>query len=114
MYMHSSQPSTTASPAAAAPTLVFRTVLQGAASLGWRNRQVRLDEDSWLVLDGRETCSVRLDPDRRTRMLVVVISPDDVRAALAGEVADASDAGRRGQCRPGALRRLARRARLRR
>jgi AraC-like DNA-binding protein len=92
MYMHLSQHSTTASPAAAAPTLVFRTVLQGAASLGWRNRQVRLDEDSWLVLDGRETCSVRLDPDRRTRMLVVVISPDDVRAALAGEVADASDA----------------------
>ncbi len=62
---------------------MFRAVLQGTASLAWRNRQVRLDEDSWLVLDGRETCSVRLDPDRRTRMLAVVVSPDDVQAALA-------------------------------
>ena len=83
MYMHLTRTSTTVPPVAAAPALVFRAVLQGTASLAWRNRQVRLDEDSWLVLDGRETCSVRLDPDRRTRMLAVVVSPDDVQAALA-------------------------------
>jgi AraC-like DNA-binding protein len=83
MYMHSNRSPTTVLTVPAAPALVFRAVLQGTASLAWRNRQVRLDEDSWLVLDGRETCSVRLDPDRRTRMLAVVVSPDDVQAALA-------------------------------
>jgi len=36
------------------------------------------------VLDGRETCSVRFDPEQRTRMLAVVVSPDDVKAALPG------------------------------
>ena len=91
MYMHPNGPRTAVSPVPAVPTLVFRAVLHGAASLAWRNRQVRLDEDSWMVLDGRETCSVRLDPDRRTRMLVVVVSPDDVRAALE-DTGAASDA----------------------
>ena len=76
-----------------APTLVFRTVLQGVASVAWRNREVRVDEDSWLVLDGRETCSVRLDPEQRTRMLAVIVSPDDVRAAMTDADAGAS-AGR--------------------
>ena len=82
--MHLNGRAATAMPVPAAPSLVFRTVLQGAANLAWRNRQVRLDEDTWLVLDARETCSVRLDPDRRTRMLAVAVSPDDVLAALSG------------------------------
>ncbi|MCE9660127.1 MAG: AraC family transcriptional regulator [Burkholderiales bacterium] len=68
----------------AAPTLVFRAVLSGAASLAWGNRRVRLDEDAWLVLDGRESCSVRLDPELRTRMFVVVVAPDEFEAATAG------------------------------
>ena len=82
--------------------------------------RVRLDEDSWLVLDGRETCSVRLDPDRRTRMLAVVVSPDDVQAALASLRDVAGWSGRRSQAAgaqdPVLARsaRLARRARLRR
>jgi AraC-like DNA-binding protein len=86
MHMHSSQSAT-----AAAPSLVFRTVLQGIAIVAWRNRQVRVDEDSWLVLDGRETCSVRLDPELRTRMLAVVVPAEDVRAAMTtpGGVAEA-------------------------
>ena len=84
MHMHSSGSLTTPPAVAAAPTLVFRAVLQGAARIGWRNRQIRLDEDSWLVLDARETCSVRFDPEQRTRMLAVVVSPDDVKAALSG------------------------------
>ena len=94
MYMHSERAHRHGCSAwpPAAPTLVFRAVLQGAAHLAWRNRQVRLDEDSWLVLDGRETCSVRLDPDRRTRMLVVVVSADDVQAAMTSS----DDGGRRG------------------
>src|SRR5690349_8648725 len=91
MHMHSSGTSGATPTAASAPTLVFRTVLQGAASVAWRNRQVRLDEDSWLVLDGRETCSVRLDPELRTKMLAVVVSPDDVRTALAGWAAVGED-----------------------
>ena len=82
MHMHLSGSLTPPPTVLVAPTLVFRAVLQGAASIAWRNRQVRLDEDSWLVLDGRETCSVRFDPEQRTRMLAVVVSPDDVKAAL--------------------------------
>jgi AraC-like DNA-binding protein len=86
MHMHPSQSAT-----AAAPSLVFRTVLQGIATVAWRNRQVRVDEDSWLVLDGRETCSVRLDPELRTRMLAVVVPAEDVKAAMTtpGGVAEA-------------------------
>ena len=84
MHMHLSGSLTPPPTVLVAPTLVFRAVLQGAASIAWRNRQVRLDEDSWLVLDGRETCSVRFDPEQRTRMLAVVVSPDDVKAALPG------------------------------
>jgi AraC family transcriptional regulator len=92
MYMHSIRQGIEASQAtSAAPTLVFRTVLQGAANLAWRNRRVRLDEDAWLVLDGREDCSVQLDPDLRTRLLVVVASPDDRLAAWAGGVGAAGD-----------------------
>jgi len=106
MYMHLNQPPTTAALTPPAPTLTFRAVLQGAATLAWRNRQVRVDEDSWLVLDGRETCSVRLDPDRRTRMLTVAVSADDVAAALASPLdgpaggvvpGDASGARREGR-----------------
>jgi AraC family transcriptional regulator len=63
---------------------VFRAALAGAASLVWGNRRVRLDEDAWLVLDGRETCSVRLDPELRTRMLVVVVAADEFEAAMLG------------------------------
>ena len=85
MYIHSAgQPGASSPLASIPPTLLFRAVLQGAASLAWRNRRIRLDEDAWLVLDGREACSVRLDPELRTRMLVVVVSHDDCRAALAG------------------------------
>ena len=83
MYMHSIGQGAAASEAVSAPpTLVFRTVLQGAATLAWRNRRVRLDEDAWLVLDGRKDCSVQLDPGFRTRLLVVVACPDDRLAAL--------------------------------
>ena len=110
MHMHSSGIAAAASTSAAAstprgastppvaPTLVFRTVLQGVAGVSWRNREVRIDEDSWLVLDGRETCSVRLDPEQRTRVLAVVVSPDDVLAAmtdadvLAGRAVTSGDA----------------------
>ncbi|MEO5883261.1 MAG: AraC family transcriptional regulator [Caldimonas sp.] len=77
---------------------MFRTVLLGAANLDWRNRQVRLDQDGWLVLDGRETCSVRLGPEQRTRLLVVVVSPEEVQAAItspdAAVDADAAAGGR--------------------
>ena len=85
MYMHSTGRQDAASALVSVPpTRVFRAVLQGAASLAWRNRRIRLDEDAWLVLDGRETCSVQLDPELRTRMLVVIVSHDDCHAALAG------------------------------
>ena len=84
MYMHSiGQTGATASTVGAASTLVFRAVLAGAAGLAWGNRRVRLDEDAWLVLDGRESCSVRLDPELRTRLIVVVVAPDEFRAAMA-------------------------------
>jgi AraC-like DNA-binding protein len=43
--------------------LVFRAVLRGAAQVLWRNRCVRLDEDTWLVLDGREACELQPDPE---------------------------------------------------
>jgi len=83
MYMHLTGPESTMPRVATAPTWVFRTALRGAAHLAWRNRQVRLDEDAWLVLDARESCSVWLDPDLRTRLLVVVVPADELRAALA-------------------------------
>lgn len=83
MYMHLNPSPLPAAPAPQTPMLAFRAVLQGAAILAWRNRQVRLDEDSWLVLDARsETCSVRLDPDQRTRILVVTVSIDDAETAM--------------------------------
>ncbi|MEO8524250.1 MAG: helix-turn-helix domain-containing protein [Caldimonas sp.] len=65
------------------PALVFRTVLDGAANLAWRNRRVRVDEDAWLVLDGREACSVQIDPEVRARVLLVAVSRAEREAAFA-------------------------------
>ncbi len=93
MYMHSTAHANATGALLDTPsTLVFRTVLQGAANLVWRNREVRLDEDAWLVLEGREPCSVRFDTELRTRMLVVVVPEDDRRAALARGAGAAFDA----------------------
>lgn len=75
--------------AAEPPALVFRTVLAGVANLAWRNRRVRVDEDAWLILDGCEPCSVQIDPEARTRMLVVAISRAEREAAFAA-AADAA------------------------
>lgn len=84
MYMHAVGQTVAAdAQARPEPALVFRAVLHGAARLAWGNRRVRLDEDAWLVLEDGENCSVQLDPELRTRMLVVVVAADDVRAALA-------------------------------
>jgi AraC-like DNA-binding protein len=84
MYMHPlSAPVASYDATAELPALVFRTVLDGAANLAWRIRRVRVDEDAWLVLDGREPCSVQIDPEVRTRMLVVVVSRAEREAAFA-------------------------------
>ncbi|MGZ5714743.1 MAG: helix-turn-helix domain-containing protein [Caldimonas sp.] len=82
MYMHSTSlpgeaPATQAGPAA----LVFRTALQGALQLGWRNRRIRLDQDAWLVLDGREACSVQAEPEGRVELLTVAVSQGELAAA---------------------------------
>ena len=78
-------PETTGEP----PALVFRTALRGAAYLSWRNRRVRLDEDAWLVLDGREACTLQADPGGRAE-----------RAAAFG-LASASVAAASEACAPG-------------
>ncbi len=96
MYMHSlSGPAAPLAWAAEPPALIFRAVLEGAASVTWRNRRVRVDEDAWLLLDGNEACSVQVDAEVRTRLLVVAVSPAERDAAFAaasggtGELDDA-------------------------
>ncbi len=97
MYMHSlSGPTAPLAWAAEPPVLVFRAVLEGAASLAWRNRRVRVDEDAWLLLGGNETCSVHVDAEVRSRLLVVAVSRAERDAAfaaacgtIAGELDDA-------------------------
>ncbi len=84
MYMHSlSEPAKPHVAAAERPALVFRTVLDGAASLAWRNRRVRVDDDAWLLLDGGEACAVQIEPEVRTRLLVVAVSRAERDAAFA-------------------------------
>ncbi len=84
MYMHSpSGPAALQMSSAEPHVLVFRTALDGAVSLAWRNRRVRVDEDAWLVLDGREACSVQIEPEVHTRLLVVAISGAERDAAFA-------------------------------
>jgi AraC family transcriptional regulator len=84
MYMHSlSEAARLHGAAAEPPALVFRTALDGAASLAWRNRRVRVDEDAWLLLDGREACTVQIEPEVRARLLVVAVSRAERDAAFA-------------------------------
>jgi AraC-like DNA-binding protein len=84
MYMHSlSEPARLHVAAAEPPALVFRTALDGAASVVWRNRRVRVDEDAWLLLGGGEACTVQVEPEVRTRLLVVAISRAERDAAFA-------------------------------
>ncbi|MEO8080940.1 MAG: AraC family transcriptional regulator [Caldimonas sp.] len=68
---------------AGAPALVFRTVLRGAACLSWRNRRVRLDEDTWLVLPGGEPCAIEAWPLGGADVLAVAIPRSERDAALA-------------------------------
>ena len=89
--------------------LVFRAVLHGSTTVHWRHRRVRLDEDAWLLLDAREACVVRADPDRDTEAVEIAVPREICRAAAAslqagaaGELAFAdhlrpttSEAGRR-------------------
>ena len=102
MYMHS--PFSPAAPlawAAEPAALVFRTALDGAATLAWRNRRVRVDEDAWLLLDGGEVCSVQVDAEVRTRLLVVAVSAAERDAAFATMTeAPAAEADRSGLCMP--------------
>jgi AraC-like DNA-binding protein len=101
MYMHSlSEPARLHLAAAEPPSLVFRTALDGAASVAWRNRRVRVDEDAWLLLDGGEACTVQVEPEVRTRLLVVAVSRAERDAAFAagadtklGRVDDAPQPG---------------------
>jgi AraC-like DNA-binding protein len=82
--MHSlSEPARPHVAAAEPPALVFRTALDGAASVAWRNRRVRVDEDAWLLLDGGEACTVQIEPEVRTRLLVVAVSRAERDAAFA-------------------------------
>ena len=105
MYMHlisalTMTPETTGEP----PALVFRTALRGAAYLSWRNRRVRLDEDAWLVLDGREACTLQADPGGRAELLAVAVSRAERDAAFAlasASVASASEACAPGEEEPG-------------
>ena len=84
MYMHSlSEPARPHVAAAEPPALVFRTALDGAASMAWRSRRVRVDEDAWLLLDGGEACTVQIEPEVRTRLLVVAVSRAERDAAFA-------------------------------
>ena len=96
MYMHLlAGPAALQVTSAEPPVLVFRTALEGAASLAWRNRRVRVDEDAWLVLDGQETCAVHIEPEVRTGLLVVAVSGAERDAAFAtlhGTAADDAQA----------------------
>jgi len=64
------------------PTLVFRAVLHGSAHVQWRHRKVRLDEDGWLVLDGREPCAWRADPETGAEAVEIGV-PAEICAAAA-------------------------------
>ena len=61
MHMHSIVDPCIDAASGEAPALVFRIVLRGAVQLFWRNRRVRLDQDAWLVLDGREVVAPRAE-----------------------------------------------------
>ena len=101
MYMHLNVTPSAAQEANAEPAaLVFRTVLRGAVYLSWRNRRVRLDEDAWLVLDGREGCALQADPQGRAELLADAVSHAERDAAFAlaaASLVEAADALARGQ-----------------
>ncbi len=69
--------------------LVFRAVLRGAAHALWRNRCVRLDEDAWLVLDGREACELEPDPEGGVEAIEIDVAAElrDAGFAHAAQVA---------------------------
>jgi AraC-like DNA-binding protein len=94
MHMHSSAFRQRRRRAPEVPSLVFRTVLQGVASVAWRSREVRVDEDSWLVLDAGRPARSASTPSCARGMLAVVVPADDVKAAMTsvGGVADAGPA----------------------
>jgi AraC-like DNA-binding protein len=62
--------------------LVFRAALGGSASVQWRHRRVRLDEDCWLVLDGREDCAWQADAESGVDAVEIRVSSDIVQAGL--------------------------------
>jgi AraC-like DNA-binding protein len=51
--------------------------------MAWRNRRVRVDEDVWLLLGGGEACTVQIEPEVRTRLLIVAVSGAERDAAFA-------------------------------
>ncbi len=92
MYMHLTGDDRSCT-STAPPVLVFRVAPWGAAQLVWRNRRVRLDEDSWLVLDAREPVMERAEAERGAEVFAVGISASERDAGVARVLA----------ARPGAL-----------
>ncbi|MEP6738749.1 MAG: AraC family transcriptional regulator [Caldimonas sp.] len=82
----------------AAPALVLRTALRGAVHVAWRNRSVRVDPDTYLVLGGGRPCSAVCEASAACQVLVVEVSASELDSALAGHAADleALDAHARG------------------
>jgi AraC-like DNA-binding protein len=88
MYMHLyGDNRSSAAATAAPPALMFRIAPHGAAQLVWRNRRVRLDEDAWLVLDGREPVAERPEVERGGEVFTVGISASERDAGLARALA---------------------------
>jgi AraC-like DNA-binding protein len=77
--------------AAGLPALVFRCVPHGAAHIVWRNRRVRLDEDAWLVLDGREPVAQQANAERGGEVFSIGVSAGERDAGLARAPAGAPD-----------------------
>jgi AraC-like DNA-binding protein len=77
MHMHSIVDPCIDAASGEAPALVFRIVLRGAVQLFWRNRRVRLDQDAWLVLDGREVVAQQADGERGVDLFCVGASPNE-------------------------------------
>ena len=84
MHMHLNDACKERAPVRPQPAaLVFRTVLRGAAQALWRNRRVRLDEDAWLVLDGREVCELQPDPESGVEAVEIGVTAELRDAGLA-------------------------------
>ena len=93
MYMHQIADLRAPGEAAAEPAaLVFRAVLRGAAHVVWRNRRVRLDEDAWLVLDGREPVMLQADAERGADVFCIGVGAGERDAALGDACARAAAA----------------------